>query len=127
MTIEATLERIAVALETLAAGGGTVAAAPVETPKAETPKAEKPKATKAEKPKATKPAKEEKPAEDEKPSVSLNDVRAALTSLQKAKGADAPKGLLKEFKAATLSKLETGQYQAVIDRAAELEAEEEAE
>lgn len=125
MTIEATLERIAVALETIAAGGGTVAAAPA----AEKP-ASKPAASKAkDKPAASKSKKEEPAAEEkeEAPAVTLNAVRAALTSLQKASGADAPKALLKEFKAATLSKLKTDQYQAIIDRAEELVKEAEAE
>jgi len=129
MTIEATLERIAVALETIAAGGGAVATAPA----AEKP-ASKPAASKAkDKPAASKAKKEEPAAEaeaeekEEVPTVTLNAVRAALTSLQKASGADAPKALLKEFKAATLSKLKTDQYQAIIDRAGELVKEAEAE
>jgi len=136
MTIEVTLERIAVALETIAAGGGAVTAAPTtatDTPA--TTKAEKPAASGKGKPagkgkatKESKPAKEE-PAETEEakePELTLNDVRAALTTLQKAVGADAPKALLSEHGASTLSKLDKGTYGAVI-AAAKAAAEEAAE
>lgn len=123
MTIEATLERIAVALEAIAAV--PVAAAPPPEKTESKPAASKGKA----KPAASKTKKEE-PAVEEKeeaPSVTLNDVRAALTTLQKAAGSGTPKVLLKEFKAATLSKLAPDQYQAIIDRAGELVKEAEAE
>jgi len=118
MSLENSLERIAVALEQLANVTD-------ETPTPEKPAA-KAKPTKA---KPSKPATKAKPeptpaAEEEKAPTeggpTLSDVRKALGSLQKRVDAAAAKALLADVGGAnTLSKLDESKYQAVIDAAAE--------
>lgn len=68
---------------------------------------------KAEKPE---PAKE-KPA----PVASIEDVRAALVALSKAKGKDAAKQLLADFDAAKVGDLKQSEYGQVIEVAAKYE------
>ena len=108
MTIEATLERIADALEILAGSAAPVSTPKAETPKAETPKAEKPK---AEKPKATKPKAKEETTDD---APDIGAVREALKTLQKATDAATAKGVLESFEVSTLSALDEGLYADVI-------------
>jgi hypothetical protein len=127
MTIEATLERIAVALEKLAEGGAAVAAPSSESASdsssqkktdspAPTGSSKKP-STKSQKTKATKSP---DPAPSEAESFSLTDVRKALTDLQKAKSPAVAKDLLGEFGAKTLSQLAEGDYGKLINKAQEL-------
>lgn len=115
-TIEQNLERIADALEKIAAQGGSVAAQvasaaaekPAE-PKAEAKQAEKP----AEKPKAeAKPA--EKPAEKPKSSKSIEDVRTALKNYREIEGTPAMLEVLKKHGATNINELAEEHYEAVI-------------
>ena len=135
MTIEATLERIADALEILAGSAPPVAAAPAEeTPAA--PKAKKP--TAAEKKKAAAAAaaeaaaaeaeEEETEAETETETeveapaaatqstqpLTIEGVREALKALQKVTNAATAKGVLSDFGASTLSELDESTYADVI-------------
>lgn len=103
MTIEATLERIADALEVIA-GRSTPPAKEEPAPAKEEPKAK----AKAE-PKAKAPA-----------TVTSGDVREALKALQKATDAATAKGVLAEFEANKLSDLSEDVFAAVIKRAEEL-------
>ena len=72
--------------------------------------------------KAAKPVPEPEPkSEDEGPT--REDVRAALQSLQKQTDATVARGVLKKFKAVTLSKLDADDYEKVIAMCAELQDE----
>ena len=120
MTIENTLERIAVALETIAAGGALPK--PEGKAKSGTTKPASPakEASSSEKAKAsTKPAsKPSKPASSNEDGPSISDVRKSLGALQKVTSPDEARALLKEVGgAATMSKLAEDMYQAVIDAA----------
>ena len=117
MTIEATLERIADALEILAGS-----AAPVETPKAPAKKAA------AKKPAAEKKTAEAAPAAEEKTEeaapepaatqstrpLTIEGVREALKALQKLTNAATAKGVLSDFGVSTLSELDEATYADVI-------------
>lgn len=97
MSIEQSLERIAVALEAIA-GGAQAAPAVAEKPKAEKPKAEKPKA--------------EKPA-----GPSIDDVKAAAkTFVDKLGGTQAQaKGIIKDLCGGALKDLPEAQYAEAIE------------
>ena len=131
MTIEATLERIADALEILAGSAPPVAAAPAEeTPAA--PKAKKP--TAAEKKKAAAAAAAEEKTEEAAPAaeekteeaapeaaatqstqpLTIEGVREALKALQKLTNAATAKGVLSDFGVSTLSELDESTYADVI-------------
>lgn len=121
MSIENTLERIAVALETIATGGSLPK--PVELSKVVRSKPAK-EATSSSKAKdTTKPAgKPSKPAASstDKGGPEIADVRKALGALQKVTSPDDARALLKEVgKSPTMSKLAEDMYQAVIDAALE--------
>lgn len=89
----ASQERIAAALEKIAANGGTLAAAPA---KAEEKPAAKPATKPAEKKEEPKPASEpEPPAEPEGPTYTIDEVRAALKEYRAIEGAPAMLEVLK--------------------------------
>lgn len=87
----------------------------------------KPEAAKAEKPakaeKSAKPAKVEEAADDlgaeeadtDNPSVTGDDVRAAIAVAAKAGHRDAVKETLKKYKAKNVTELDAKHYQSVID------------
>lgn len=105
MTIEATLERIAAALESIAAGGGTVA--PAADKKA-------PPAKKA----STKKASTNKRVGTEDvgdPEITKEMVRAKLQELQKATTPAQAKSILKSHGASTIGNLPASKYGQVID------------
>lgn len=124
MTIEATLERIADALEILAGSAPPVAAAPAE----ETPAAPKAKKAAAKKPAAEKKTAEAAPAAEEKTEeaapepaatqstrpLTIEGVREALKALQKLTNAATAKGVLSDFGVSTLSELDEATYADVI-------------
>jgi hypothetical protein len=136
MSIEAYLQSIDASLQTIAATlvelnyNNTAGPASTKTTEVERPatsgKGKTTAATKG-KPAKEKRVKEEKTEEAEEPEVTLNDVRAALTALQKVVGADGPKNLLKEHGATTLSKLEKESYPLIIAAANKAKEEAEAE
>lgn len=145
MAIENTLERIAVALETLAAGQGLVAGTTVTvTPTEEKPKRKPRKGSKASKETSEKPteavteststSEPEKSEESSEPEVTIADVRTALTRLQNAvDGAAARKVLSTKGGNGALSKVKPAKYADVVAAAneqaaaAETQAEAEAE
>lgn len=116
-TIEQNLERIADALEKIAAQGGGVAAQ-VQQVVAEKPaetKAEKPAETKAaDKPKAEADKPAEKPAEKPKSSKTIEDVRTALKNYREIEGTPAMLEVLKKHGAANINELAKEHYEAVI-------------
>lgn len=128
MTIEATLERIAIALETIASGGGLQSAAPTKTTRKRTTKKAE---AKAEEPTETK--KEEAPAPDDQKAEAeaegsdgptLDDVRAALKALQAATDPKKTREVLSTAGGnGALSKVKPAKYQAVIDKCQEIVAE----
>lgn len=131
MTIEATLERIAVALEAIAAGGGTVTAEKAE-PAAEKPKrtrrSSKSSTSKESKPESSSTTAPEKSEESPDEEVKIEAVREALTRLQKAvNGGAARKVLATVGGDGALSKVKPAKYQAVIDEANRQAAEAEGE
>lgn len=125
MTIESTLERIAVALEKLAEGGAVATATSSETGSTVSPRGgksggtSKKSSTKSQS-KATEKSEAEESAETK---FTLVDVRKALTELQKAKSPADAKELLSSFNATTLSKLEESDYGKLIAKAQEMAAE----
>lgn len=111
MTIEKTLERIANALETIAAGGGALAALAVE--EEEVP----PSATKAS---DKKPAGKRVGTPDEPdPEFTKDMVRASLQALQKATTPAQAKSILKSHGATTIGNLPASKYKRVIDECGE--------
>lgn len=122
MTIENTLERIAVALESIAAGPGTTSTSPGKPAKDTSSAKPKPTSKPADKPtskstagKASKPTATSSTTED---GPKIADVRKALGAVQKAFDSDTARALLKEAgEAATMSKLSEDMYQTVIDAA----------
>lgn len=104
MTIESTLERIADALETIAAAGGAVA--PIAGN-------EKPSAKKAAPNKKIigKPT-----PEPEEGDITKEQVRAKLQELQKATTPAQAKSILKGHGASTIGNLPASKYQQVIDQ-----------
>lgn len=103
MSTEKSLERIADALEIIAAGA-----------QAPSTSSAKPSEAKSK----SKPGKE-KSGTSSKEEVSKADVREALKNLQKAKGASAARELLAENKAKTLTDLDVELYASVIEAAEE--------
>jgi hypothetical protein len=105
MTIEATLERIAAALESIAAGGGTVA-----------PAAEEKKAPSTKKASTKKSAEKRVSTEDVgDPDYTKEMVRAKLQELQKATTPAQAKSILKSHGASTIGNLPASKYKQVID------------
>lgn len=123
MTIEATLQSIAVDLKRIAdaiegrSTLGTSVPGPDPEAAANNPgKAEKP--TKPTKPANSSKGKKSPPAEDADEGPSLDEVRKALTALQKATDAATARAVLSDVGGATtLSKLAKDKYQDVIDEA----------
>lgn len=103
MTIEATLERIAAALESIAAGGGTVA--PAEDKKAPPKKAANKKSTN----------KRVGTEDVGDPEYTKEMVRAKLQELQKATTPAQAKSILKSHGASTIGNLPASKYKQVID------------
>ena len=103
MSIEKTLERIADALETIAAGGGSVAAPEPET--------KKPAKTSKPKPKdnETKVG-----TDDDDGGITKEEVRAKLQAVQKATTPAQAKSILKAEGATTIGNLAASKYAAVI-------------
>lgn len=100
--LEEQLERIAVALETIAARYSGEAAAPAKAP-----------AKAASKPKADNKTTVGKPAEESE--FSEDDVRAALVALQESDGnPNKGKSILKESGASNLMQLDPAKYATVI-------------
>lgn len=130
MTIESSLERIALALEQLARVDEPAPEKPAASGKSGGSKstASKPSTRSnskkgTQKPSGAKDSKKEpekEPEKEEEEGPTLADVRKALTALQKNTDAATARSVLKEVgKAATLSQLDEDLYQAVIDAAAE--------
>lgn len=140
MTIENTFERIAVALEAIAASKGAAprplgeaSIAVSQTAPAPTRGRPKKAATESAEKQAELPVSSPAPAA-EKPSskatttaptvaadssgLTKEDLRVALNALQKATSVDDVKRVLASFKAQTLSQVPEDKYKAVIDRAA---------
>ena len=108
MTIEKTLERIAAALETIAAGGGTIDLRPVNP--AEEEEAPPKKST------GKKPAEKRVGTEDVgDPDYTKEMVRAKLQELQKATTPAQAKSILKSHGASTIGNLPASKYKQVID------------
>lgn len=105
MTIEATLERIAAALESIAAEGGTVAAPAAEKKAPSTKKA------------STKKAAEKRIGTEDvgDPEFTKEMVRAKLQELQKATTPAQAKSILKGHGATTIGNLPASKYQQVIE------------
>jgi len=104
MTIESTLERIAAALETIAAGGGTVAAPAAKDEKAPPKKSSK---------KSTE--KRVGTPDEGDPEYTKEMVRAKLQELQKATTPAQAKSILKSHGASTIGNLPASKYKQVID------------
>lgn len=102
MTIEKTLERIADALETIAAGGGEIA-----TPAAESAKPKKKTGT-------TKKTTVGKKEEIDPDGPTKEQVRAKLQAVQKATTPAQAKSILKMEGATTIGNLAASKYVAVI-------------
>jgi hypothetical protein len=122
MSIESYLERIAASLEKLAnvTDETPTPEKPVKAVDTKPSKASKPAPNRKAKPAPTKTEKVEKEdaGDNEESGATLTEVRKALAGLQKRVDAAAAKGILKEVgEAATLSKLDPDNYQAVIDAA----------
>ena len=124
MSIENNLKRIADALEAL------VALAAITGPKLETVTPSNEKPAKTEKADKVTPIKKEKPKPEPEPEPksedkgpTREDVRAALQSLQKQTDATVARGVLKKFKAVTLSKLDADDYEKVIAMCQDLQDE----
>jgi hypothetical protein len=109
MTIEATLERIAAALESIAAGGGTVAPAAER----DDPKPEKAPPKKS----STKKSAEKRIGTEDvaDPDYTKEMVRAKLQELQKATTPAQAKSILKSHGASTIGNLPASKYKQVID------------
>jgi hypothetical protein len=135
MSIENTLERIAVALETLVAGQGLVSGTTVTvTPNENVSTEESREETKAEvtKPKRKprkKKAEPEAPVEEpSEPEATIVEVRTALNRLQTAVDGAAARNVLSTVGGnGALSKVKPAKYQAVIDAANEAAVQAEAE
>ncbi len=114
MTIEKTLERIADALETIAASDRTLAAAVAETPPEPTPASRAP--TKKKK-KATKKGETQTQVgtPDDDGGITKEEVRAALQSVQKATTPAQAKSILKAEGATTIGNLAASKYANVIE------------
>ncbi len=113
MTIEKTLERIADALETIAASDRTLAAAVAETPPEPTPASRAPKKKK----KATKKGETQTQVgtPDDDGGITKEEVRAALQSVQKATTPAQAKSILKAEGATTIGNLAASKYANVIE------------
>lgn len=116
MSIENTLERIAKALETIAANGGTQIVGSSEPIKVETPKKETVKKE------AKKAAAEPDPIADEKPAKAASEftiehVRDALKAYREIEGQDAMLDILKQQGggAKNLAELKEEHFAAVIN------------
>jgi len=101
MTIEKTLERIADALETIAAGGGAIA--PAAEPKAKPKKAAKPKANET-----------VVGTPDDDGGISKDEVRDKLQAVQKQTTPAQAKSILKAEGATTIGNLPQSKYAQVI-------------
>jgi hypothetical protein len=111
MTIEAQLERIANALEAIAAGSSETTQTSTSSTK---PAPSQEKSSKKPSKKSSAPKESKGGSESTK-----DDVREALKNLQKAKGAAAARDLLAENKAKTLTDLDAEMYSSVIEAAEE--------
>lgn len=114
MSIEKNLERIADALETIAAAH-TVEM--IVTPISKGDKVTGSSSTKAEKSTGSKSDSKESSKTSSGPELTKDDVRDALKTLQKAKGAAAARALLADHDAKTLTDLKTDEYMNVINAA----------
>ena len=108
MTIEKTLERIADALETIAAAAGELAEEETPMPAAPKKKAPAKKAAKAKN-------QVQVGTDDEADDVTKEEVRAKLTEVQKATSPAQAKSILKAEGASTIGNLPLAKYQRVID------------
>lgn len=105
MSLEKTLERIADALEAIAAGGGTIA-----------PPAEEPaKPAKKKKTGTSKKKTVGKVAEPDPDGPTKEEVRAKLQAVQKATTPAQAKSILKAEGASTIGNLAASKYASVID------------
>lgn len=120
MAIEDTLERIAVALEKIAANGGTLAAQPAAaaTTKPAAAKAETKTETKAEEKKPEPKAEEKKPepAPAATDSPDIEKVRKALQDFRALEGTASMLEVLKEFGAENLAGIKPADYAAIVQR-----------
>lgn len=120
-SIDASLQTIAIALDSLAAVNGAPSGTSKATPQKKATGSTKPSKAASQKQDAA-PAKSatKAKAEPKDEGPELADVRRALTTLQKNSSSDAARALLEEVGGAkTLSKLPKDKYQDVIDAATE--------
>lgn len=117
--IEEVLLRIAVALEAIAAGGGTVDAVVAEVEKpTRKPRKKTEKAPPAEEKVEEAKVEEKVEVVEGNKAATLEDVRTALTAYQKVTDAKAARSLLADKGGASaLSKIDKSKYQDIIDAA----------
>lgn len=116
MAIEDTLERIAVALEKIAAIGGTLAAQPAATTKPAVAKAEDKKPEPKAEEKKPEPKVEEKKPEPKVDGPDIEAVRKALQDFRALEGTASMHEVLKEFGAENLAGIKPADYAAVVKR-----------